>query len=121
MSWSNGLAWDGTNSRLAVNTATANTKLDVNGDIALRQNSITLANGNNNNVSVGNYSFIRITGPNANFTITGISGGQDGRMLIIYNKSGQAMTIRMSPTLRRIRRPGGGSCRRSRSGSRSLK
>lgn len=93
MSWARDLSWDTTNTRLGINTTTPNTKLDVNGDVAMRENSITLGNGNNNNVSVGNYSFIRITGPTAAFTITGIAGGQNGRVLVLYNDSGQPMTI----------------------------
>ena len=59
----------------------------------MRENSITLANGNNNNINVGGYSFIRITGPTNNFTITGIAGGQNGKMLVIFNNSGRQMTI----------------------------
>ncbi len=93
MSWARDLSWDTTNKRLGINTTTPNTKLDVNGDIALRENSISLGNGNNNNISVGDYSFIRITGPTAAFTITGIAGGQNGRVLVLYNESGQTMTI----------------------------
>lgn len=93
MSWSSNLAWDGSNSRLAVNTSSANTTVDVNGDVAIREHSITLANGNNNNVNVGAYSFIRITGPTSGFTITGIAGGQNGKTLVVFNNSGQAMTI----------------------------
>lgn len=93
MSWARDLSWDTTNTRLGINTTTPSTKLDLNGDIAMRENSITLGNGNNNNVSVGNYSFIRISGPTAAFTITGIAGGQNGRVLVLYNDSGQPMTI----------------------------
>ena len=93
MTWSSNLAWDDANTRLGVNTTAPAAKVDVNGDLAMRENTVSLGNGNNNNVNVGNYSFIRITGPTAAFTITGIAGGQNGKMIVLFNNSGQQMTI----------------------------
>ncbi|TWW01369.1 beta strand repeat-containing protein [Chitinophaga pinensis] len=55
--------------------------------------ALNLSNNNNNNINIGNNSFYRITGPNNNFTITSIAGGSDGRMITLYNATGQNMTI----------------------------
>ncbi len=55
----------------------------------------SLGNGNSNhNVNPGTASFLEINaGPTGNFTISGISGGVDGRILIIHNNTGQNMTL----------------------------
>ena len=78
---------------VGIDVSSPNTKLDVNGDFALRVGSLTLGNGTNHNIAVGSKSFIRISGPTNNFTITGISGGVDGKMIIIYNSTGHQMSI----------------------------
>jgi hypothetical protein len=92
MGWTSGLAWDNTNTRLGVNTASPNTKLDVNGDVAMRESAMTFAN-NNNNVNIGSTSFVTVTGPTANFTITGFQSGQNGKMLIVCNLTAFSMTV----------------------------
>jgi len=76
-----------------INSTIGNAKLDVNGDFAMRYSGISLGNGNNNNVSVGSYSFVRITGPSAAFTVTGISNGVDGKVVTLYNATSASMTI----------------------------
>ena len=54
----------------------------------------TLANGNNAAVNVGSYTNVKITaGPTGAFAICGITGGADGRLLILINTTGQNMTI----------------------------
>ncbi len=79
---------------LGIGTTTPNTKADINGDIALRAGTFTAVNGNNNNINIGGTSFIRITGPTLAFTITGIAGGVDGKVVILYNATTtQNMTI----------------------------
>ncbi|MGZ8558099.1 MAG: hypothetical protein ACXWWC_07200 [Chitinophagaceae bacterium] len=78
---------------LGINAAVPATKLDVNGDIALRISAFTAVNGNNNNINIGARSFVRITGPTANYSITGIAGGVDGKIIILFNKTGFDMTI----------------------------
>jgi len=53
----------------------------------------TLVNGANSGVVLTN-TFNRIdAGPTGAFTIHGVAGGADGRMLILYNATGQNMTI----------------------------
>ncbi|MBS1902155.1 MAG: hypothetical protein JSS75_00435 [Bacteroidetes bacterium] len=92
-SWTSGANWDGTNSRLGIGTTSPGTSVDVNGDLATREHQVTLVNGNNNNLAIGAYTFIQVSGPTAPFSITGISGGTNGKIVILYNSSGQAMTI----------------------------
>jgi len=93
LSWGSNLAWDNTNARLGTNTTAPATTADVNGDIAMRENAYTAAGGNNNDINIGNYSFVRISGPAAAFTITGIANGVNGKMVILYNSTAQSMTI----------------------------
>ncbi|MDP4229841.1 MAG: hypothetical protein Q8916_05480, partial [Bacteroidota bacterium] len=93
LNWGSNLAWDNTNARLGANTTSPNTTADINGDLAMRENGFTASNANNNDISIGNFSFVRMTGPNAAFTITGIAGGNNGKMVILYNSTNQNMTI----------------------------
>lgn len=73
-----------------------NTKLDVAGDLALREGTaLSLSAGANNNVDLttSKFSFYRITGPGAAFSITGLSGGSNGRYVTLYNTTSQSFTI----------------------------
>ena len=79
--------------KVGIGTITPNTKADVDGDIALRAGTFTAINGSNNNINIGGASFIKITGPTAAFTITGISGGVNGKVVILYNATTYNMTI----------------------------
>jgi hypothetical protein len=72
----------------------ANTTLDVNGSAAYREGTaLSLSNGVNSNITLGDFSFFRITGPTAAFSITGFTGGQDGRVLTLINATSQVMTL----------------------------
>ena len=82
-----------TGGRIGIGTIGPNTTTDINGDIALRSGNFVAANGNNNNIGIGARSFVIITGPAGAFTITGIAGGQDGKMVILYNTTNFNMTI----------------------------
>ncbi|MBL7813867.1 MAG: tail fiber domain-containing protein [Saprospiraceae bacterium] len=71
-----------------------NTTFDVNGAVSFREGTaLTLTNGVNSNVALSEYSFMRVTGPTAAFSITGFSGGNDGRVLTIMNNTSQVMTL----------------------------
>ncbi len=71
-----------------------NTTFDVNGDFAMREGTaIALANGVNSNIAVGATSHIRITGPTAAFSITGIAGGVNGKVVTLINTTAQQMTL----------------------------
>ncbi|MGB8657621.1 MAG: hypothetical protein WCE90_07530 [Candidatus Zixiibacteriota bacterium] len=83
----------GTPIKVGIGTTSPNTTTDINGDFALRVGSFAAVNGNNNNIAIGARSYVRITGPGAAFAITGIAGGQDGKVVILYNTTAQNMTI----------------------------
>ena len=63
--------------------------------IQLPIGSFTASNGANNNITLPNKSFIRVTGPTGAFNITGITkpDNPDGRVVILYNTTSQNMTI----------------------------
>ena len=63
--------------------------------IQLPIGSFTASNGANNNITLPNKSFIRVTGPTGAFNITGIAkpDNPDGRVVILYNTTSQNMTI----------------------------
>lgn len=73
---------------------TANTVLDVNGSFAIRATTpATLAAGNNNNYAIGNAGALRLAAPGGGSTITGIAGGVNGRIVIIFNVSANSIVI----------------------------
>ncbi len=78
---------------VAINTTAPVTYVDDNGDMALNYSSYTASNGANNDISVGRWSFVRITGPTASYSITGVAGGVDGKTLILFNSTSQQITI----------------------------
>ncbi len=64
------------------------------GQVAYTVSSGTVVNGNNHNLSIpSNCSIVRITSPTSAFTITGMQGGVDGRMIVLYNLTTYNMTI----------------------------
>ena len=81
------------NGNAGFSTTLPSTKIDINGDLSIRENNLFLSNGNNHNLSVGLSSFVNISNTTAAFTITGIQGGVDGKILTILNTSTFNMTI----------------------------
>ena len=61
--------------------------------IQLPIGALTLVNTGNHNIALPKKSFARITGPSDVFNITGIRGGADGKVAILYNTTANAMTI----------------------------
>lgn len=84
-----------TGQNVGVNTPTPQATLDVNGDVIFRTADVTAADGINIALDVNNprFSYYRITGPTADFTIAGITAGNDGRLLTLFNRSGFTMQI----------------------------
>lgn len=70
-----------------------NTSLDVNGDVSFRFSNITLTNGINTAIAAGGSSALRITGPTGAFEIHGIAGGENGKVIELYNASGHTMRM----------------------------
>ncbi len=67
----------------------------VTGNFAYpRANHTSLALGPNSGIDFGTNVFVKIkAGPAGAFSLDGIAGGRDGRVLHLYNATGQAMTI----------------------------
>lgn len=83
-----------TNGNLGIATTSPNTVFDVNGNVAYREGTaLSLANGTNSDITIDTNSFFRISGPTLAFSITGLAGGADGKILTLYNTTSQLMTI----------------------------
>ncbi len=67
------------------NISDVRTTVDINGDYGTRYTSLSLGNGGNNNINPGAFSYVRITGPTANFSITGMRSGANGKRITLYN------------------------------------
>jgi hypothetical protein len=80
---------------VGVNTTTPEAALDVNGDIIIRTAELTADDGINLALDVNTvrFSYYRITGPTADFTIAGIIAGIDGRLVTLFNRSGFTMQL----------------------------
>jgi hypothetical protein len=66
----------------------------VGSDIAFGRYAVTtLANGNNAAVPVGTNVFVEVSGPSGAFTVNGIAGGRDGKMVVLLNQTGFNMTL----------------------------
>ena len=78
----------------AIINPTVNSKLDVAGDLALREGTaIVVAAGNNALALAGEFSHYRLTGAAAAFAVNTITGGNDGQLLTLINAATQTMTI----------------------------
>jgi len=78
---------------LAINTTAPAVYVNDNGDFTNNYTNYTASNGANNNISIGSYTFVRVTGPTAAFSITGITGGVDGKYITLFNSTTQTITI----------------------------
>ena len=65
----------------------------VPGRVSDSQTDFTAGNGNNNDLAAGDGRIIRLTGPTAAFTITGIASGTAGQRIYLYNTVAQNMSI----------------------------
>lgn len=63
------------------------------GAFSLPQATLTLANGDNDNVATPAASVLVVAGPTAAFTISGLTGGAAGRVVIIINNVAQNLTF----------------------------
>ncbi len=80
---------------VGINTPTPEATLDVNGDVIFKTSDLTVSDGVNLAVDINSnrYSYYRINGPTADFTIAGITAGNDGRLLTLFNRTGFVMQI----------------------------
>src|SRR6476620_9156962 len=80
---------------VGVNTPTPEAALDINGDIIIRPAELPVGDGITLALDVNTirFSYYRVTGPAADFTIAGITAGIDGRLVTLFNRSGFAMQL----------------------------
>ncbi|WP_462254906.1 hypothetical protein [Ferruginibacter sp.] len=80
---------------VGVNTATPQATLDVYGDLILRSADIVVADGTTlaMDVNSNRFSYYRVAGPAANFTVAGITQGVEGRLITLFNRSGFTMRL----------------------------
>lgn len=67
--------------------------LTSSGTLAANIQNLTVANGVNNDVALGYGTYTRISGPSASFTLTGLTGGEAGRVLLLRNTTTYDMTL----------------------------
>lgn len=75
------------------NISDVRTTVDINGDYGTRYTSLSLSSGANHNINPGAFSYVRITGPTANFSITGMRSGANGKRITLYNTTSYTMDI----------------------------
>jgi hypothetical protein len=77
-----------------VNASVPNNTLDIGGGLSIRDKSITLVNGANNNVALpADSGTLYTAGPTGAYNISGIAGGVSGRKLTLVNYTTQTMTL----------------------------
>jgi hypothetical protein len=76
------------------NIDTPRVTVDVNGSFAVKEASIALASGNNQNVALtATASQLYVTGPAAVYNIGGLTNGVPGRKITLINYTSYAMTL----------------------------
>ncbi len=67
--------------------------LHVGGGITVSTQNWTLANTNNNMALPSNPGALVVSGPSANYTISGIAGGHNGQLLTVFNYTSYTMQL----------------------------
>jgi hypothetical protein len=93
---------------VGINITAPQAALDVYGDVIFRSADLVVADGVTLALDVnGNrFSFYRIAGPTADFSIAGLTQGVEGRLVTLFNRSGFTMQVNnlyaSAPTNNRI-------------------
>lgn len=75
------------------NVTSPTVSCEIGGAMAVHRGSVTLVNGANNDIAIPANSYVRITGPTGAFSVSGFTGGADGRVLYLFNPGNNTMTI----------------------------
>ncbi|HXC04776.1 MAG TPA: hypothetical protein VNZ86_08480 [Bacteroidia bacterium] len=74
--------------------------ININGNLSITKHAVATAiTGTNDDLLIGNYAFVKLTGPGGAFSITSFTNNAaatppvDGEYVVIYNGSGQTMTL----------------------------
>ncbi len=81
---------------VGINNTDPKATLDVAGDIVFRAENLNLVNGINDNIDIittKSMNYI-IMGPNTTFEIGGFAGGENGRIITLYNSSPAAYYVK---------------------------
>lgn len=80
---------------VGINITSPQAALDVYGDIIIRSADITVADGTTLalDVNYNRFSYYRLSGPTAAFTVAGITAGVEGRLVSFFNRSGFDMQL----------------------------
>ncbi|HEY0040982.1 MAG TPA: hypothetical protein VGB71_09980 [Flavisolibacter sp.] len=80
---------------VGINTTTPQASLDVVGDVVFRTTNLVTADGITLaiDVTTNKSKAYRITGPTADFIVGGITAGVDGRVVVLFNRTGFAMQL----------------------------
>jgi hypothetical protein len=87
--------WAATAQNVGINTNTPQATLDVYGDVIFRSADLVVTNGTTLalDVNTNRFSFYRMAGPSADFTIAGLTQGVEGRLVTLFNRSGFTMQL----------------------------
>lgn len=80
---------------VGINIPTPESTLDINGDVSLRSADLILIDGSNLSVNVTNNAFsnFRISGPVSNFSLSGLTTPNDGRVILLLNTTDYLMSV----------------------------
>lgn len=80
---------------VGIGTTDPRAKLDVAGDLILKSAELILADGNtlDLDITTQKYNHYKLTGPTANFQISGIMAAEQDRIVTLYNRAGHSLEI----------------------------
>jgi hypothetical protein len=85
--------------RSSVETRLRGSESTLENEVRLFKADLTLATGVNSDIELPSVArFLRLTGPSGSFSITGFQSGYEAKRLIIFNDSGQTVTLANNAT-----------------------
>lgn len=80
---------------VGINTATPEAALDINGDVIFRTSPLFVPDGITQSLDINSvrFSYYRLSGPTADFSIGSLTAGIDGRLISFFNQTGFTLTL----------------------------